>query len=160
MRGWIPASMYRALQHTWQSTFLFVAINWILYREWRWLQSGFFTLHAISLLMKQHSYLSTNRDMEMTYRQISRLEGQLKKTDLPAEEKATVEAEIASLKSEITTGTTQYPANVSTKNFVDYMLVPTLVYDLEYPRSEKFRLLYFLEKGLEIPLFFPTELTL
>ena len=33
-------------------------------------------------------------------------------------------------------------------NFVDYLLVPTLVYEVSYPRKDKFRILYFIERVL------------
>ena len=41
-----------------------------------------------------------------------------------------------------------WPANVTYANFIDYLLVPTLVYELEFPRTKEIRLLYVLEKVL------------
>lgn len=32
------------------------------------------------------------------------------------------------------------------RNFIDFLLVPTVVYEPEYPRTEKVRILYVIEK--------------
>lgn len=39
-----------------------------------------------------------------------------------------------------------YPANLTYLNFLDFLAVPTLVYELEYPRTNVIRPLYVLEK--------------
>lgn len=41
---------------------------------------------------------------------------------------------------------TRWPDNISYYNFIDYLLVPTLVYHLEYPRTKVIRPVYVLEK--------------
>lgn len=41
-----------------------------------------------------------------------------------------------------------WPANVTYANYIDYLLVPSLVYELEYPRTNSIRPLYVLEKTL------------
>lgn len=41
-----------------------------------------------------------------------------------------------------------WPDNITYSNFLDYLLVPTLVYELEYPRTKSVRPLYVLEKTL------------
>lgn len=41
-----------------------------------------------------------------------------------------------------------WPANVTSWNYIDYLLVPSLVYELEYPRTTSIRPLYVLEKTL------------
>jgi sterol O-acyltransferase len=35
-------------------------------------------------------------------------------------------------------GRNKYPNNLTFANFLDYMLCPTLVYELEYPRTDKY----------------------
>lgn len=40
----------------------------------------------------------------------------------------------------------RYPANLTFYNFLDFLAVPTLVYELEYPRTNVIRPLYVLEK--------------
>ncbi|BFZ64566.1 Sterol O-acyltransferase 2 (Sterol-ester synthase 2) [Saitoella coloradoensis] len=44
-------------------------------------------------------------------------------------------------------GKIKYPANVTLPNFLDYLLVPSLVYEIEYPRTERIRWSYVLEKS-------------
>jgi len=39
-----------------------------------------------------------------------------------------------------------YPNNITMKNFAVYQLIPTLVYELEYPRTDRIRPLYVFEK--------------
>ncbi|CAG8709728.1 6637_t:CDS:2, partial [Acaulospora morrowiae] len=48
------------------------------------------------------------------------------------------------------TGNISYPNNITILNFVDFLLVPTLVYELEYPRTEKIRPWYVFEKAMAI----------
>ncbi|EKM81745.1 hypothetical protein AGABI1DRAFT_105226 [Agaricus bisporus var. burnettii JB137-S8] len=43
-------------------------------------------------------------------------------------------------------GLVTWPQNISWKNFAEYQLIPTLVYELEYPRTNKIRPLYVFEK--------------
>jgi sterol O-acyltransferase len=110
----------------------------------------------MAMLMKQHSYTSSNREFELKSREIKKLKQEKdkiiaekkkedKNTEIDSKLKA-LDDSITDLIDEITTGNTQYPKNVSFGKFVDYMMVPTLVYDLEYPRTEKFHLGYFMEK--------------
>ncbi|KAK4047749.1 Sterol O-acyltransferase 2 (Sterol-ester synthase 2) [Microbotryomycetes sp. JL201] len=44
----------------------------------------------------------------------------------------------------------QWPDNIGYINFLDYLLVPTLVYHLEYPRTNSIRPLYVVEKVLAL----------
>lgn len=48
------------IQHVFQTTFLGVAIAWGYARNWYWVQAGFLVLHAMSSMMKMHSYMSHN----------------------------------------------------------------------------------------------------
>ena len=41
-----------------------------------------------------------------------------------------------------------WPANVTLLNFLDYLRLPTLVYELDYPRTSSIRPLYVIEKTL------------
>ncbi|KAH7890843.1 MBOAT, membrane-bound O-acyltransferase family-domain-containing protein [Phlebopus sp. FC_14] len=40
----------------------------------------------------------------------------------------------------------RYPENLTLRNFAVYMLIPTLVYELEYPRTDRIRPIYVFEK--------------
>ncbi|GAA5842617.1 hypothetical protein JCM9279_003640 [Rhodotorula babjevae] len=243
------------LQHAAQTLYLGIAVRWTFHRHWPWVQSGFMTLHALSMLMKVHSYCSLNGELSERVRQLKKderklheaveeLGGQaaLEREGREAWEKACAEAaeEKAALEStgargkalasslapppatptqpssdEEAVSTTlrqrpsaarrrslspsaarthvappsrkaephdvetltwspnervshlaiaicearealsssgaakvSFPNNVTVLNFVDYLLVPTLVYELEYPRTDSIRPLYILEKTL------------
>ena len=56
---------------------------------------------------------------------------------MSSNERLDLEAELMELEKELVKGKTAYPANLTLFNFIDYLLVPTLVYELEYPRTEK-----------------------
>ena len=58
----------------------------------------------------------------------------------PSQAIASVAHELLELDAElVSTGTerVRYPQNLTWKNFCTYMLIPTLVYELEYPRTDR-----------------------
>ena len=124
-------------------------------REWPWVQSGSFVLHTISMLMKLHSYSFYNGELSVyairlseLKKQYSNLIGESKKTDNEIDEKKENEKQqvLDQLKEKIEqvegylhspAGNICYPKNVTVLNYLDFLFVPTLVYELEYPRTEK-----------------------
>ncbi|KAM0747273.1 hypothetical protein T439DRAFT_317962 [Meredithblackwellia eburnea MCA 4105] len=257
-RGWIRYWWFGAfIQHVLQTLFLGVAVRWTFHREWPWVQSGFLTLHTLTMLMKVHSYCSTNGEMSDKRHRLRAAEAELESelervggraqaetvagvvwegqnggggggegtTEIDAGKKdkdgsaktsalstsdvtsrdfvkpsspssssspgnlgagggglrrrrgssqaldprgyegesslsvltwhpddkvASLAAEVAELKEAlVSTGVAkvQYPQNVTWANFVDYLLVPTLVYELEYPRTDRIRPVYVMEKA-------------
>ncbi|RKO91459.1 MBOAT, membrane-bound O-acyltransferase family-domain-containing protein, partial [Blyttiomyces helicus] len=160
--GIVPRSAALIVQHTWQSLWFATCISWVFYKDWPWVQSGFFVLHSMSMLMKQHSYLSYNRSMchkdaklRALQRQMDDIAGRMKQLDdddsaLPdlEQEWNVLRTNAEDLQVELCKGKTRYPANVTVANFTDYLLVPTLVYELEYPRTNRVRPIYIVEKGV------------
>ncbi|KAJ6619846.1 MBOAT, membrane-bound O-acyltransferase family-domain-containing protein [Mycena sp. CBHHK59/15] len=60
-KGWIHYYWTGLIiQHTLQTLALVSAISWTLNRQWPWVQSGFFTLHTLVMIMKIHSYMTVN----------------------------------------------------------------------------------------------------
>ena len=60
--------------------------------------------------------------------------------DHPDEKISELAQEFSELDAElVSTGTAKvrWPNNISWRNFAEYQLIPTLVYDLEYPRTER-----------------------
>ncbi|EOR04762.1 Cytoplasmic dynein 1 intermediate chain 1 [Wallemia ichthyophaga EXF-994] len=222
-RGWISYNAVGlSIQHVLQLFFLAIPVFWAFQRNWPWVQSGFLTLHSLTMIMKIHSYMATNGHFANLHSKIKSLEAQLAKlsnssleatveqreaevsnraesdlrqrkafskaiTRVEQEEQASnsgvstplgsneietahvndvhhhplttssnpdvakVASEINELTSHITShGPTKisYPDNVTLANFLDYLLIPTLVYELEYPRTERVRLWYVIEKTL------------
>ncbi|KAI8388190.1 MBOAT, membrane-bound O-acyltransferase family-domain-containing protein [Radiomyces spectabilis] len=163
------------LQHVCQTVFLFFNVYWTFWRDWPWVQSGFFTLHTIVMMMKMHSYTALNGDLSMKSRRLRQLKAYLpklisesqngpKENGVPGkkedplhtkhgqisseEEQHEVEEEIKFLEEELVHGNTRYPNNVTLMNYLDYLLVPSLVYWMEYPRTDRIRPWYILEKAM------------
>ncbi|KAI9088740.1 MBOAT, membrane-bound O-acyltransferase family-domain-containing protein [Phlyctochytrium arcticum] len=163
--GWLPRSMTRVIQHIYQTTWFFSCLYWVYHNNyWSWTQSGFFTLHTISMLMKQHSYMEYNNEMLHKHHRLKRrqkrmdeIAGELKKISEDTQEVLDLneewemcKAQAQELQVELCKGNTMFPANVTIANYADYLLVPTLVYELEYPRTHSIRPWYVLEKSLGI----------
>ncbi|GAA5978741.1 hypothetical protein JCM11641_006162 [Rhodosporidiobolus odoratus] len=265
--GWIPYYWTGLIiQHIGQTAFLGIAVSWTFHRNWPWVQSGFMTLHALSLLMKVHSYCATVGEMTVRHRRLTKDEAKLEallsshggrrqaeldaraaweqacaekpslasdrsasflnpsttsaidstptssinsdeethqkqqqlrqrltrrkssdhrsptrqrlsasdeaagaplihhpsRDEVPQEGPETLtwhpNSEISETANAVAegwdaltsdgVGKVRFPENVTGWNFVDYLLVPTLVYELEYPRAESIRPLYILEKTL------------
>lgn len=129
---------------------------------WSWTTQVFFILHTLVLLMKMHSYAFYNGHLSATEKRLSALDhpehasikaavryptstAALEEIDAEAEkqehddDKAILSQLREDLACELTSplGHVTYPQNLSLANYVDYILCPTLCYELEYPRTEK-----------------------
>lgn len=76
------------IQHSWQALMLASVIKWARYREWPWVQSGFFVLHTLAMMMKMHSYLAVNGNMSIHYHRMGRIEKQLEERVIEVERSA------------------------------------------------------------------------
>ena len=89
--------------------------------------------------------MSVNCYLERKLRRVHLLQAGIASGALPDEvpgrsEKdkiAAAEEEISIHQQELMNDTVAFPNNVSLWNWVDFLLVPTLVYELSYPRIEK-----------------------
>ncbi|KAI8816983.1 MBOAT, membrane-bound O-acyltransferase family-domain-containing protein [Fimicolochytrium jonesii] len=173
-----PRAICLTFQHTYQLTWFLTCILWAMRAPWSWPQTGMFTLHAMAMLMKQHSYLAYNREMLGKWVQVQRrtirmdeLAARMKTLDDTTDaaeltvcniEWETCKRQATELQIELRKGTTAFPENVTLPNFIDYLLVPTLVYELEYPRTDRIRIAYLLEKtagflGIAVCLYIVIE---
>ncbi|KAI7875901.1 hypothetical protein K492DRAFT_135997 [Lichtheimia hyalospora FSU 10163] len=161
--GWI-------IQHVCQTVFLFFNIYWTFWRDWPWVQSGFFTLHTIVMMMKMHSYTAFNGELSIKYRRLKSLKEYIPKWiaehkdhhHADTKELDAMESEVSFLQDELVQGNARYPENITFANYFDYLLVPSLVYSMEYPRTEKIRPWYVFEKtvatlGSFLLLYITTE---
>jgi sterol O-acyltransferase len=112
--------------------------------------------------MKQHSYAFYTGWLSNEYRRKQRLETELAQmeqfpdTNLTRvnsieEDKERLLHEIESADRDLTgkiLHQMKYPNNLTYANFLDYMLCPTLIYELEYPRTDKIHWWYVLEKSM------------
>lgn len=100
--------------------------------------------------MKQHSYAFYTGWLSNEYLRRQRLQNnlseltdddlKLSRVSSVAEERERLIHEIELADRDLTgkiLGQMQYPNNLTFANFLDYMLCPTLVYELEYPRTDK-----------------------
>ncbi|KAF8977257.1 hypothetical protein BGZ46_007524 [Entomortierella lignicola] len=189
-KGWLRYNVAgMVVQHCAQTLFLLSAITWIMWRQWPWVQSGFFTLHAITMLMKIHSYIAFNGELsekliqlktyEATYAEIKKDRANTDRGNSTSSDSdkqdtsnlnhrstsqaaavllqdppsnAPVDAnllalEIDELKNDLRCENGElWPANVTVANFLDYLIVPTLIYELKYPRTNRIRPKYVFEK--------------
>lgn len=102
--------------------------------------------------MKQHSYAFYTGWLSHQFLRRGRLrkelaamqetgEGGLQRTQSVAEDTERLEQDIEQTERDLTgkvKGENKYPNNLTFANFLDYMLCPTLVYELEYPRTDKY----------------------
>jgi len=130
----IAPRMELILQHLFQSCLFVYCLSFIWLRDFPWLQSASFLMHTIVMFMKVHSYLSTNR--ELAYQVALRAS----KISGSGDDWGTSDEEMYKKNKVL------YPHNVTLRNFVYYLLVPTLVYETEYPQTDRIRPMYILEK--------------
>ena len=116
------------------------------------------------MLMKTHSYMASNTELHFKLKKMRAAQtelGNLKRaldssdssvstssSQLLDEERMsnrereirsiTLNQEIDILAVDLTKSTVSFPNNITWLNFIDYMLIPTLVYELEYPRTLKY----------------------
>jgi sterol O-acyltransferase len=117
----------------------------------------FLTLHTLVLLMKMHSYAFYNGHLSETQRRLREMDDPSafpstesvyrypspRKSVKSGMEEENEEDSLAELREalalELTSplGRVTYPQNLTWANLGDYLLCPTLCYELEYPRTEK-----------------------
>jgi len=244
-KGWIRYDYTGVIiHHSFQALMLGIAITWTFNRQWPWVQSGFLTLHSLTMIMKVHSYCAINGYLQSVDYKAKETQKELEELTISVSgsyEAAVSEAEKnmpVELKRSLTTSTmnssnfgtpeperidgiepslsvadasllrnrlttsntfraamvqpvmeaerelgihvpehplvhhpderivalahrlheceaeltgtgatkTRWPANITFTNFAVYQLIPTLVYELEFPRTRRIRLFYVLEK--------------
>ncbi|BFZ58640.1 Sterol O-acyltransferase 2 (Sterol-ester synthase 2) [Savitreella phatthalungensis] len=157
LRGvsWETTGWY--IQQAWQTLYLATIIyrSWVY--EWQWIQSVVIILHCCVMLMKQHSYAQYLGYLSELYKRrqtlakhlevVHKLDA-LKYNNMSEKNSHETEllTEIKEIDDELTLDGVTYPQNLTLSNFVDYLLVPSLVYDISYPRTERIRWSFVLEK--------------
>lgn len=120
--------------------------------------------------MKQHSYGFYTGWLSNEYLRRNRLQKELHKLHLEdsslvgsdgfIEDKEKLLMEITNTERDLTGqvyGIVKYPHNLTFWNFLDYMFCPTLVYELEYPRTERYIPTTFFETtSLLLPVNIPS----
>lgn len=119
-------------RHALQVVPVLMALFVARYRDWPNLQTGTLLIFAICMDMKMHSFLSTNELLDKEYHRL-RSRGEAKTTS---------------------SGSISYPANLCIENYTRYLCFPTLIYQLEYPRTERIRWTFVAERSTGILVIF------
>ncbi|CZT20594.1 related to sterol O-acyltransferase/Diacylglycerol O-acyltransferase [Ramularia collo-cygni] len=150
------------IQSIYQALWLWVWISLPFLRDWSWTAQVFFTLHTLCIFMKMHSYAFYNGHLSSTLNRLKELDmpigpgtptnaafrfpsARLHLMEIDKEPEDEGERENISpiiqlrndLAKELTSpmGNVTYPQNLTLYNFADYVMCPTLCYELEYPRT-------------------------
>lgn len=160
-KGWLRwENLGMPIQSVFQLGWLVLWVNWPFIFNWTWTAQVFFTLHTLVLLMKMHSYSFYNGHLSTTEHRLSALDNpesastaaavrypspstQLDEVDKAVEDKKNEDEKetLTQLREDLALelisplGQVTYPNNLSMINYADYILCPTLCYELEYPRT-------------------------
>ncbi|KAI8869148.1 hypothetical protein GQ42DRAFT_179498 [Ramicandelaber brevisporus] len=141
------------LQHVLQLAFITIPTLIAWTSNWGYTQRIFYIAHTITHLMKIHSYIEANRTMHVAYEEVRTLQQQLQQQQQQQQQQQrtsistdSVEDRIDELSAQLSNGSMKYPQNVTFANFADFVLIPTLVYELAYPRTRGIRPGYVVEK--------------
>ncbi|KAL1591266.1 hypothetical protein WHR41_00209 [Cladosporium halotolerans] len=165
-KGWLRWSRGGMIvQSLFQFGWIIFWCSWPFVRDWTWTAQVFFTLHLLALFMKMHSYAFYNGHLSTTLNRLKELDNPITAQTPttaavryphvfeplgaanPDEPERLHEHEhispIAQLREDLAKeltspmGRVTYPQNLTVGNFWDYLLCPTLCYELEYPRTER-----------------------
>lgn len=162
------------VQSIFQALWLILWVEWPFLLGWTWTAQVFFALHTLTFLMKMHSYSFYNGHLSETERRLQELDKpetanlakavkyptsptrlQQLDTDSSSDETESLE-ELSQLRQDLATeltsslGQVTFPQNLTLYNYADYILCPTLCYELEYPRTPSIRWLELFYKTLAV----------
>lgn len=142
--GWL-------FQNVYQAVFLFTGLWFTNYMNFPWIGGVFLLLHSLVFIMKMHSYAFYNGYFWHIMRRLKRARELLARTeheecDPVAIEDLTQEIDFCVEEIKMQSSRVQFPENINLRSFFEYSMFPTLIYQIEYPRTETFRLSYFLKK--------------
>ncbi|KAI0471962.1 MBOAT-domain-containing protein [Xylariaceae sp. FL0804] len=136
-----------------------IAVPFVL--QWTWTAQVFLLLHTMVLLMKMHSYNFYNGHLSETEKRLRELDeprgadkgpayvyptvqdpaGHLTRDGEPADSSDSEGEALSQLREDLAReltspiGNVTYPRNLTWPNYLDFLLCPTLCYELEYPRT-------------------------
>ncbi|CCD26621.1 sterol acyltransferase NDAI_0I00520 [Naumovozyma dairenensis CBS 421] len=136
----------------------FLVFNYKLFDAslgFHWIARIFLYLHSMVLIMKMHSFSFFNGYLWNITKELNFSKKALTKyKDAPNDEiiktlersRDFCEHELKKLQIQIDDPSENFPNNITFKSYTMFLLFPTLVYQLSYPRSKKFRISYLFEK--------------
>lgn len=165
-KGWLQwRKGGKLIQSAFQIIWLLTFIEWPFFAEWEWTAQVFFALHTLVFLMKMHSYAFYNGHLSETERRLQELDKPVKGASLekaviyPAspsrlqeisdsdsehgdkDKREALEELRDDLATELTSpmGNLTFPQNLTLSNYATYCIIPSLCYELEYPRTQRTR---------------------
>ncbi|CCK69802.1 sterol acyltransferase KNAG_0D00500 [Huiozyma naganishii CBS 8797] len=126
--------------------------------EFHWIARIFLFLHSLVLLMKMHSFAfyngylwSIHNELQEDRASLARLQDIAAVSDDKAIEttRSTLNKSLEFCRFELESqsiGGVSFPQTITVKNYFMFTMFPTLVYQSEYPRTEKIRWHYVVEK--------------
>lgn len=162
------------IQSIYQCAWLALWVKWPFMLQWTWTAQVFFTLHTLVLLMKMHSYAFYNGHLSESEKRLKSLDrpkdaslaaavryphSSPRQSELRSEfpvDKVEQKEKLGQLREDLAAeltsplGHVTYPQNVTMWNYWDFILCPTLCYELEYPRTPQIRWLELFWKTLAV----------
>ncbi|KAL3234349.1 Sterol O-acyltransferase 2 [Nakaseomyces bracarensis] len=143
-QGWVIIAIFEA----WYLLYFMYYTEHIL--RLHWVAKIFLFLHSLVLLMKMHSYSFYNGYLWEIKDELDYSTKALAKYKETAKQDIveTLEKSIEFCTSEIKSQSKyhEFPNNITLQNYFTYSMFPSLVYQIEYPRTKKIRWHYVVEK--------------
>ena len=146
--GWAFTSIYELL---FVGFFMYLTENIL---KLHWLSKIFLFLHSLVLLMKMHSYAFYNGYLWGTKQELQFSKSALAKYKDSVNDPEVIDAlekscEFCSFElnsQSLNDQKQKFPNNINVSNFFMFTMFPTLIYQIEYPRTKEIRWAYVLEK--------------
>lgn len=129
------------LQYVWHFTFLLTFIAVARLGDYPWIARIFLLLHSLTMLMKQHSYAMYNGHMHAIENELVVCQSLQKRHIHSGDvmDEILDRMKFCQEEIDIQSKSIRYPANLGLKNFFMFTMYPTLVYQLEFPRTTHIR---------------------
>lgn len=120
------------------------------YFKMNWISRIFFFLHCLVYIMKMHSFSFYNGYLWNITHEAAFSKWALSKykNSVPSSVLAALQRSRTFCEYELSTqsSTIEFPANICFKNYTLFCLYPTLVYQIDYPRSKNIKWMYVFQK--------------
>ncbi len=132
----------RVLESIYECGFMWAFLILSFDQDFPWIAKIFLMLHSVVFLMKIHSFAFYNGYMWDVSGELEVSKGYLKKHDnLDPEVAQALQKSVNFCTFELETQAqkVRFPKNLTYKNFFEYSMFPTLVYEVSYPRTKRIR---------------------
>lgn len=122
----LPIQLSVFTRHAFQTGLIFTVVYYCTYcQTWSYIQTSVLLLHTIAMYMKVHSYSATNEKLHLAH------------TCKDPEQKKAMQQHLAEDKCIQYEGELAYPHNVTLANYIRYLAIPSLVYELNYIKAPR-----------------------